>query len=126
MGTFRIDRLNREFQRLIAEILSTSIKDDCAVKAIITNVDASRDLSHAKIYFTTIEKNELQAVLIALTKNKGKIRGLLGKMMKIRQIPELNFIYDDTESKARAMDELIDKVMASERGAERSNAEVSA
>ena len=30
--------------------------------------------------------------------------------MRLRKIPELNFIYDDTEIKAREMDRLLDKV----------------
>ena len=34
--------------------------------------------------------------------------------MKLRKIPELNFIYDDTEVKAREMDRLLDRVAAIE------------
>ena len=37
---------------------------------------------------------------------------MLGKEMHLRTIPELHFVYDDSEAKARAMDELLDKVAA--------------
>ena len=32
--------------------------------------------------------------------------------MHLRTIPELHFVYDDSEAKARAMDELLDRVAA--------------
>ena len=35
---------------------------------------------------------------------------MLGKEMHLRTIPELHFCYDDSENKARAMDELLDRV----------------
>jgi ribosome-binding factor A len=44
----------------------------------------------------------------------GQLRSILGKEMKLRKIPELNFIYDDTEVKAREMDRLLDRVAAIE------------
>lgn len=111
MTTFRMDRLNKEFMRLIAEMLSRRIKDDSAAKAILTNVSVSRDLSHAKVYFTLLDERERGTVLKALTAMSGRIRGALGREMHIRQIPELHFLYDDSEKIARSMDELIDSVM---------------
>jgi ribosome-binding factor A len=41
----------------------------------------------------------------------GRIRGFLGREMHIRQIPELHFIFDDSELKARNIDALIDRVI---------------
>jgi ribosome-binding factor A len=41
----------------------------------------------------------------------GRIRGFLGRDMHIRQVPELHFVFDDSERKAREIDALIDRVM---------------
>ncbi len=111
MVTYRIDRLNKEFLRLIAEMLGTRVKNDLAAQAILTHVDTSRDLGHAKVYFTLIDESKKQDVLAALENVRGQIRGMLGREMRIRQIPELHFLYDDSEKKARSIDELIDRVM---------------
>lgn len=111
MVTYRIDRLNKEFMRLIAEILANRVKNDFASQAILTHVDTSRDIGHAKVYYTLIDESQRQKVEEALTAVKGQIRGALGREMHIRQIPDLRFIYDDSEKKARSMDELIDRVI---------------
>jgi ribosome-binding factor A len=116
MVTYRIDRLNREFLRLIAGILGGRIKNDTASSAILTHVDCSRDLSHAKVYFTVLDESRKDEVIKALGSVRGAIRGMLGREMHIRQIPEIHFIYDDSEKRARSMEELIDRVM---KGVER-------
>jgi len=111
MVTYRIERLNKEFLRSIAGMLQSEIKNDAAGEAILTHVDCSRDLSHAKVYFTLLDESKKDKVASALDSVKGMIRGRLGKDMHIRQIPELRFIYDDSEKKARSMDELINRVL---------------
>ena len=111
MVTFRIERLNREFLRLIAEILSNKIKNAALNGVILTQVDCSRDLSHAKIYYTLLDGDKIQETEKILDASAGKIRGFLGREMHIRKIPELRFIFDDSEKKARELDALIDRVI---------------
>ena len=115
MVTYRIERLNKEFLRLIAEILAGDTKNDLAKEAILTHVDCSRDLGHAKVYFTLFDESHRDDVIAALQAVKGVVRGHLGRAMHIRQIPELHFLYDDSELKARSIDALIDKVAREER-----------
>jgi ribosome-binding factor A len=116
MATYRIDRLNKEFLRLIAQMLGGRVKNDLASQAILTHVDTSKDLGYAKVYFTLIDESKKEQVLAALDGVKGQIRGALGREMHIRQIPELRFLYDDSEKKARSIDALIDRVMKEEDG----------
>lgn len=111
MVTYRIDRLNKEFLRLIAGMLGSKVKNDLASQAILTHVDTSKDLGHAKVYYTLIDESQKAKVAEALDAVKGQIRSALGREMHIRQIPELRFIYDDSEKKARSIDELIDRVI---------------
>ena len=111
MVTFRIERLNREFLRLIADILANKLKNDAVSGVILTQVDCSRDLSHAKVYYTMLNDGDIQKIERALSASSGKIRGFLGREMHIRQIPELHFIFDDSEKKARDIDALIDRVI---------------
>lgn len=110
MATYRIDRLNKEFLRLISLMLQTRIKDEAAAEAVLTKVSVSRDLSYAKVYYTLINEGDLEKVQASLDKAAPVMRGMLGREMKLRTIPELHFRYDDSENRARAMDELLDKV----------------
>ena len=116
MVTYRIDRINKEFLRLLSEMLQTRIKKDQVRDAILTKVNVSKDLSFAKVYYTLINVNELDNVQLALDSVRSQLRSMLGKEMHLRTIPELHFVYDDSEAKARAMDELLDRVAALDAG----------
>ena len=112
MVTYRIDRINKEFLRLISVMLRTTIKRDNVEEAILTNVNTSRDLSYAKVYYTLLDPQRKAVVQKSLEASNGQLRGLLGRELHLRTIPEFHFVYDDSEAKARAMDELLDKVAA--------------
>jgi ribosome-binding factor A len=111
MVTFRIERLNKEFLRLIAEMLANRIKDDTLRDVVLTQVDCSRDLGHAKVYYTVLDDSSIPRVQTALAAATGRLRGYLGREMHIRQIPELHFMFDDSERRARDIDALIDRVI---------------
>ena len=112
MVTYRIDRINKEFLRAISEILQVRIKKDTVRDAILTKVSTSKDLSFAKVYYTLIDTDRKDEIQKALDSTAGQIRSMLGKDMHLRTIPELHFVFDDSEAKARAMEELLDKVAA--------------
>ncbi len=112
MVTYRIDRITKEFLRAISEILQVRIKKDNVRDAILTKVSTSKDLSFAKVFYTLIDMDRKDEIQKALDSTAGQIRSMLGKDMHLRTIPELHFVYDDSEAKARAMEELLDKVAA--------------
>lgn len=110
MATYRIDRLNKEFLRLISGMLQTRIKNPDAGEAILTMVSVSRDLGHAKVFYTLINQENREKVQAALDAAAPVLRAMLGKEMRLRTIPELHFCIDESEAKARKMDELLDMV----------------
>lgn len=112
MITHRIDKLNKEFLRRISEILGMRIKNDYVKNAILTNVKVSRDLGHARVFYTMLNVDEQEQLQTALESVGGIIRSILGREMKLRTIPQMHFIYDDSEAKAREMDALLERVAA--------------
>ena len=121
MVTYRIDRINKEFLRAISEMLQSRIKKEGVSEAILTKVNTSKDLSYAKVFYTLIDTSRRVEIQNALDSVAGQIRSMLGREMHLRTIPEFHFLYDDSEAKARAMDELLDRVAAME--AEKSHRE---
>jgi ribosome-binding factor A len=107
-------RINKEFLRLISVMLQCRIKNDIVKDAILTKVSVSKDLSYARVYYTLLDVSSKETLQSQLDLVSGQLRSILGKEMKLRKIPELNFIYDDTEVKAREMDRLLDRVAAIE------------
>ncbi len=114
MTSFRIERINKEFLREISQLLQGRIKNEWAKKAILTGVECSRDLSYAKVFFTTIDAAEQELVKTGLESVEGLIRSILGKEMRLRTIPEFRFIIDLSEAKARAMDAVLDRLKGEE------------
>jgi ribosome-binding factor A len=96
--------------REISLLLQGRIKNEWARKAILTGVECSRDLGFAKVYFTTIDPAEQEAVKAGLDSVEGLIRSILGKEMRLRTIPEFRFIVDLSEEKARVMDAVLDSL----------------
>lgn len=112
MVTYRIDRINKEFLRSISELLRSRIKNEAVREAILTDVNVSRDLGHAKVFYTLLDESRKKDVQEALESAAGLMRSILGKEMRLRSIPELHFFYDESEAKARMMDELLNRVMS--------------
>ena len=110
MTSFRIQRINKEFLREISQLLQGRIKNEWARKAILTGVQCSRDLGYAKVFFTTFDPAELESVKAGLDSVEGLIRSVLGKEMRLRTIPEFQFIVDLSEEKARVMDAVLDRL----------------
>lgn len=114
MTTFRLERLNREFLREISLLLQSRIKNAQVHAAVLTQVDCSKDLSHAKVFFTTLDPAEKEPTLKALQDVAGLLRSCLGKQMRLRKIPELHFYYDMTEERARSVEALLDSLRSKE------------
>lgn len=112
MVTYRIDRINKEFLRAISDLLRSRIKNEEVREAMLTTVSVSRDLGYAKVFYTLMDESRKDNVQKSLESAAGLIRSILGKEMHLRTVPELHFFYDDSETKARKMDELLDSIMS--------------
>jgi ribosome-binding factor A len=54
----------------------------------------------------------------ALSSVAGVLRSLLGKQMKLRQVPALEFLVDTSEEYGRVMDRLLDSIKIEGNGEE--------
>lgn len=97
-------------QREISLLLEMRIKNEMAKNAIITEVDCSRDLEQAKVYFTTVDPSVRDDVKKALGSVAGLFRSLLGKQLALRQTPALTFHIDASEEYGRTIDILLDSL----------------
>ena len=110
MGSIRLERINREIQRIVSDILRNRLKDDVAAKAIVTDVETTADLSMAKVYFTTISPKIRKKILRRLEEDSKRVRSLLGKEIHLKKTPEVHFVIDESEEKARHIDALLDSL----------------
>ena len=105
----KIDRLNNMFAREISKIIHDEIKDKDIGFITITEVRITNDLSFAKVYITTLD-NDRERVLKALNKAGGFIRTLLCDRVKIRKMPEIHFVYDESIEYGKKIEDIIERI----------------
>lgn len=105
----KLDRLNTAFVEKISEIIHNDIKDTDINFVTITDARITNDLSYAKIYFTTLD-NDKKKVALALNKASGFIRSELCNKVKIRKMPELNFVFDESIDYGKKIEGIIERI----------------
>jgi ribosome-binding factor A len=107
----RSDRVGDLLLEVIAELLTKEIRDPRVRSVTLTAARVSKDLRHAKIYFSLLGGQEGRTEALAGLKSAtGFIRAKAGKQVRLRFVPSIEFTYDETEDEARRIDALLHKV----------------
>ncbi|MEI8320796.1 MAG: 30S ribosome-binding factor RbfA [Alphaproteobacteria bacterium] len=74
---------------------------------IVTEVRLSPDLSHAKVFFVTLNNEDPKKIGDLLKKEKHAIRKILAKKLQLRITPDLFFTFDESLSQGHRIDSLL-------------------
>ena len=106
----RVERVGDEIQKIIVALLTTKVRDPRLQWVSITGVEVSKDLSYAKVFFSSLNtETDLSQVLKALESAKGFFRTALAKELRLRVAPALRFFYDESLAYGNKMNSLIEK-----------------
>ena len=108
----RSDRIASQVQRELARLVLHGVKDPRLSSPSILEVEVSKDLSQAKVYFSVLDPEDAAQSLQALTRASGYLQREIGKVLKARITPRLKFIYDDSNVRGRNLSDLIDSAIA--------------
>jgi ribosome-binding factor A len=111
----RSERLASQIQRELAKLIQHGLKDPGLASPSILEVQVTRDLAHARVYFSVLNAEDAADSLEALKRASGFLQREIGKTLKSRITPKLNFIYDDTDIRGRKMSDLIDSALANDK-----------
>jgi ribosome-binding factor A len=109
----RIERVNSLIRQEISELLQRQVKDPRLGDFIaVTEVATSADLKYAKVFVSQFgsERERQQKVLSGLASASGFFRRELAKRLKLRYVPELQFLWDNSIEQGDRISQLIDKV----------------
>ena len=111
MASNRINRINEEIQKALAELLR-SVKDPRVSGTMIsvTRVETTPDLRFAKIYVSFLEENKAKDALKGLTSAAGYLRRELGAALQLRHTPQLQWALDDSITYGAKMLKLINSL----------------
>lgn len=107
MKEVKLKKINNQLQEELSIIVNRELKDDQINFVTITGVETNSDLSLAKVFFTTLDESQLETTLSALNKASSFIRTTLASRVKLRHTPKLEFIYDESISYARRIEDKI-------------------
>ena len=108
-----IDRINSELLKQLSMIFRYELNDP-RIHGMLTvmEVKTSDDLSHARVYVSYYgDKSLEQETFLALQNCTGHMRNLLKKRVKMRVIPFLTIIPDESLDNAIQLTELIEDAM---------------
>jgi len=112
MSYQRVERIAEEIKKDISRIIRDEVKDPrIAQMASITRVEVTKDLRYAKVYISVLgDEKEKSDTMEGLNRASGYIRKELGRGLKIRYIPELRFILDNSIEYSIEISKKIDEI----------------
>ena len=112
----RTERLADAIQQELAVLIRDQMRDPRVNLVTLTGVEVSRDLSHAKVYFTRIgqQDSDCSEVADVLNGAAGFLRSQLAKLMDTRTTPRLKFYFDNSGLYGQKLSALIDHALHSD------------
>ena len=105
-------------QRELAALIQHEVRDPRVGMVSITGVDVSRDLGHAKVYYTVMGSDsgdDASESTEALNKAAGFLRSQLSRDSNMRSVPQLRFYFDTSVGRGRDLEDLIRRAADADR-----------
>ena len=91
-----MEKVNQELKRQIAIIVAKEIDDPDLDFLSITRVETTADLQESKVYYSMLDEEKYDKAKDVLAKMRGFIRGRLAKKIRLKILPQLSFIPDES------------------------------
>ncbi len=121
----RTDRVADYLRKELATLIQFGMRDPRVAMVSITEVEVSKDLAYARVYFTVLGKDsedEAKDSAEALNRAAGFMRSQLSKDSSMRMVPQLKFLFDKSVGRGRYMEDLIGRAVAADGAREDSQA----
>jgi ribosome-binding factor A len=106
----RSGRLSDVLQRELSKLIRDECTDPRLGMVTISGVHVADDLSFARVYVTVLQDEKQKSSVEALNHAAGFFRTELSKTLKLRIVPKLKFIYDESLHTGYRIDMLLNSV----------------
>lgn len=97
MSSHRIDRVSEDMKRSLSSIIRELKDPRISTMLSVVRVEVSGDMSYAKVYVSALEGLEkTQESVKGLKSAAGYIKRELSRAVKMRKMPDLTFIADNS------------------------------
>ncbi len=103
----RQDRISAQMRRDLGTLVHEAVREHGLPSVSVSDVEVTRDLAHAKVFVTALQPERAVEAVKGLRDLAREIRFNLAHAMKLRHVPELHFIYDDSVDRGEHMESLL-------------------
>lgn len=107
----RSQRLAQQIHRDISALLEIELSERASGMLTFTAVRLTDDLRYAKVYYSFLGDDENRTRIEEhLSRQRRRIRSQIGKNLRIRHIPELEFLFDPSVEEGTKIERLLDEI----------------
>ncbi len=103
----RTDRVSAQLRRELGLLVHAAVREHGLPSVSVSDVEVTRDLAHAKVFFTALQGERSAEALAGLKELARELRMELAHAMKLRHVPELHFVYDDSVDRGERIETLL-------------------
>lgn len=117
MAGQRMRRVDEAVREVLADAIGRLVKDPRVGFVTVTDVSTSPDLRHAWVYVSVFgEPQQQDDALAGLTSAHGILQAEVGRKLRMKRTPALEFRLDHTAENAFKLDALISDVVVGDTG----------
>jgi ribosome-binding factor A len=107
-----MQRVNQAIRQALSKLILEEAEDPRVHDTMITltRVDTTRDLRHAKVFFSVLRHEDKERALEGLYKARPFFIARLKQMIRIRHIPALSFQYDKSLEEMNSILKTLNKI----------------
>ena len=108
--TRRTSRVGESVRDALVDVFRHEIKDIDLGLLSITGVEVSPDMHFARVFVSGLDEKQTKDTVRELQQRKGFIRSQLGKRVRLRSTPELDFKFDETAMRAGRIEDVLAEI----------------
>jgi ribosome-binding factor A len=113
MASSRPDRVADQIRSELAQLIARNVHDPGVGFLTLTRVKVTPDLQLARVYYTSLGDEKAQRETgRALRRAASFLRRQLGQRIRLRRVPELEFLYDESIAQNDRIEQILQDLKA--------------
>ena len=110
MTSDRIRRINEAMREVLSGAITSELKDPRVGFVTVTAVETSADLRRARVFVSVLgNPGERRRSMQALDNAHGFLQRRVGGELRMKNTPQIQFVYDDTIDRGIRITELLEQ-----------------
>jgi ribosome-binding factor A len=115
MSVPRTERLAEEIRQQASDLLGREVQDPGVGFVTVTRVTVTADLQLARVFYTVLGDAAARATTAkALARIRPFVRRRLGERLRLRHVPDVEFVFDQSIAHQARVEELLQEIHARE------------